>query len=285
MDNAKLIAELLPCPFCGGTGVTWPPTCTRFTPYNPADRAFPIVRCYSCCAEAHGTNWGHVDTAIAAWNRRAALSAQSEHEQPQSIGDAVETDEQIIRQLELSPRTTHRRAAKLLRAAHPVASVPISPSERKSLIEALMNYQQADEDGVMVLVSRESLHQACDILRNAPVASAQVPTFDMLAHLQRQREWSGKTFGPGARAAGVVDHIRKELVEVEADPGDLKEWIDVVILALDGAWRAGYQPQQIIDGLVAKQTKNEARAWPDWRTVPEGKAIEHDRLAERNANG
>jgi hypothetical protein len=101
--------------------------------------------------------------------------------------------------------------------------------------------------------------------------------FDFAAHLQRQRDWSGATFGPGPRAIGVVDHIRKELREIEADPGDLKEWIDVVILALDGAWRSGASPADIIAALVAKQTKNEGRTWPDWRTADPNKAIEHDR--------
>lgn len=104
--------------------------------------------------------------------------------------------------------------------------------------------------------------------------------FDLLAHLQRQREFSERTFGPGARTAGLIDHIRKELLEIEADPGDLAEWIDVAILALDGAWRTGASPQQIIDALVAKQVKNEGRTWPDWRTAPADKAIEHDRSGE-----
>ena len=108
-----------------------------------------------------------------------------------------------------------------------------------------------------------------------PVGVADV--FDFAAHLQRQRGWSGATFGPGARVQGVVDHIRKELKEIEADPGDLKEWIDVVILALDGAWRSGASPSEIIDALVSKQTKNEGRVWPDWRTADPNQAIEHDR--------
>lgn len=101
--------------------------------------------------------------------------------------------------------------------------------------------------------------------------------FDLIQHLHRQRGWSEKTFGPGRRNNGVVDHIRKELVEIEADPTDLEEWVDVVILALDGAWRAGHTPEEIATAIVRKQTKNEGRKWPDWRTVPEGKAIEHDR--------
>ncbi len=99
-------------------------------------------------------------------------------------------------------------------------------------------------------------------------------------HLSRQRHWSRKTFGPGARTEGVLDHISKELNEIRADPTDVGEWVDVIILAFDGAWRAGWEPQEIIDAIVAKQTKNEARTWPDWRTMSENEAIEHDRSGE-----
>lgn len=103
-------------------------------------------------------------------------------------------------------------------------------------------------------------------------------TFDLVAHLRRQKEFSEKTFGPGERTAGVIDHIRKELFEIEADPTDIMEWVDVIILAFDGAWRAGWEAQAIVDAIVAKQTKNESRDWPDWRTADPNKAIEHVRV-------
>ena len=66
--------ELLPCPFCGGTDhFIFPPSCTEDAPYNPADRASPLVRCRTCYAEVPGKNWDHsCKTAIAAWNRRSA---------------------------------------------------------------------------------------------------------------------------------------------------------------------------------------------------------------------
>lgn len=100
------------------------------------------------------------------------------------------------------------------------------------------------------------------------------------SHLERQREFSERTFGPGSREEGVIDHIRKELTEIE-DAGSqqdkLAEWVDVVILAFDGAWRCGAEPQEILDAILAKQARNEQRVWPDWRTAPAGKAIEHDR--------
>lgn len=100
------------------------------------------------------------------------------------------------------------------------------------------------------------------------------------SHLARQRFWSQNTFGPGTRLNGVLDHIRKELLEIEADPTDLGEWVDVIILAFDGAWRAGWEPQEIINAIKVKQLKNESRTWPDWRTMSPDVAIEHDRSAE-----
>lgn len=103
------------------------------------------------------------------------------------------------------------------------------------------------------------------------------PHFDLVAHLRRQREFSLRTFGPGERAATVVAHIRKELAEIEAIPGDLEEWVDVILLALDGAWRAGHQPEDIALAIATKQARNELRTWPDWRTAEPGKAIEHVR--------
>ncbi len=97
------------------------------------------------------------------------------------------------------------------------------------------------------------------------------------AHLSRQKEWSRATFGPGPRTQGVIDHIRKELTEIEADPSDLMEWVDVLILAFDGAWRAGWEPEEIIEAIQAKQAQNELRSWPDWRTADPNAAIEHVR--------
>lgn len=101
--------------------------------------------------------------------------------------------------------------------------------------------------------------------------------FDVIQYLERQRKFSEKTFGPLERRKGIIDHIRKELLEVEADIGDLKEWIDIVTLALDGAWRSGYTPEQIVNQLDATLTRNENRSWPDWREFPSDKAIEHQR--------
>lgn len=116
---------------------------------------------------------------------------------------------------------------------------------------------------------------------------------DLKQHLLRQMAFSHATFGPGERTQGVIDHIRKELVEVEDSEGSAEEWVDIVILALDGLTRRlAYigadgrrsNPERVVEMacrmIIGKQSRNEARDWPDWRTVDSGKAIEHVREIE-----
>lgn len=113
--------------------------------------------------------------------------------------------------------------------------------------------------------------------------SPRVNGWDFLDWATRKNDWAITTFGPGDardRYAGLADHIRKELDELAQDPMNVEEWIDLVFLALDGAYRAGANPRLIAGTLEAKLAKNMARRWPDWRTATPGKAIEHDRSGE-----
>lgn len=103
---------------------------------------------------------------------------------------------------------------------------------------------------------------------------------NLIEHIKRQIEWSAKTFGPGPRTCGILTHINKEIVEIYENPKDLKEWIDIVILALDGAWRSGHSAEEISAALELKQTINEGREWPDWRLYNQDQPIEHVRIKD-----
>lgn len=121
------------------------------------------------------------------------------------------------------------------------------------------------------------IHRIRD-LQTKPHSADNTPKkrpFSLLAHLYRQKAWSVETFGPMERTAATIEHIKKELIEIEADPHDVEEWIDVVILALDGAARMGHAPEEIISALQGKQKKNELRKWPDWRKCDPNKSIHH----------
>lgn len=101
------------------------------------------------------------------------------------------------------------------------------------------------------------------------------PALTLEQYLERQEEWSSRTFGHGTRTLGLTKHIEKEIAEIRAKPHDLSEWVDVVILALDGYWRHGGDPLEIMKHLVAKQEKNFVRQWPT--STSEEEAIEHVR--------
>lgn len=94
---------------------------------------------------------------------------------------------------------------------------------------------------------------------------------DLAEFFDDKASWSRATFGPADRAIGLCEHIREELIEIESDPACLEEWIDVVLLAMDGAWRsAGADGQAFVAALVAKDQRNRARTWsvPDDATKP-----------------
>ncbi len=111
---------------------------------------------------------------------------------------------------------------------------------------------------------------------------------DMKAHLTRQMAWSRATFGPGESRDRVLDHLTKEIAEVRGSGGESAEWVDLVILSLDGLTRrlwaaSNYEKsadeiaETAVKMIVGKQGRNERRDWPDWRTSDPSKAIEHVR--------
>lgn len=49
-----------------------PPTCSKNSPYDPADRAFPVAICNGCTASIGGKNWDDsCESAVKVWNTRA----------------------------------------------------------------------------------------------------------------------------------------------------------------------------------------------------------------------
>lgn len=103
---------------------------------------------------------------------------------------------------------------------------------------------------------------------------------DLIKYLEDQKAWSKKAFGPDDRKEGIIDHIKKELIEIQTADNmgeELREWVDVIILALDGAWRCGYMPWQVAAMLKEKQDINAQREWPNWKKADQKKAIEHIR--------
>jgi len=84
---------------------------------------------------------------------------------------------------------------------------------------------------------------------------------NLFDYINRQKRWSKQTFGDTPRTEGVLRHIEKEIQEVRDAPQDCEEWVDIIILALDGAWRAGFTPYEICQTMLRKQAKNMKRTY------------------------
>ncbi len=112
------------------------------------------------------------------------------------------------------------------------------------------------------------------------------PSYDLTfqSFLEQQAAWSAKTFGPGKRTRGICAHITKELAEVAESDHSIDEAVDVLILALDLCWRSGAKPHEVEQALEDKFHKNQKRKWPDWRTMGDDEAIEHDRTVDTDGD-
>lgn len=110
---------------------------------------------------------------------------------------------------------------------------------------------------------------------------APAPFVDMVQMVTDFQRWTFGAFGPldgGQTWRGTLVHLKKEIKEVEATAaGDVEECADLIMLAISTALRGGHTPQAIVDAVGAKLAKNQARVWPDWRTMDRDGAIEHDR--------
>ncbi len=94
-----------------------------------------------------------------------------------------------------------------------------------------------------------------------------------------QFRWSNNTFGIGPRFKGNMEHIRRELAEIESNPTDPVEYADVIILACDTAMRQGISPHELCKALQEKQLVNFKRQWFDiTEDAPpkRNKCIQHD---------
>lgn len=134
---------------------------------------------------------------------------------------------------------------------------------------------------------------------------------DFHSHLARQCAVGREKFGPHSRRKGVQEHILKEFEEINTAKNEgeaAQEWVDVVILSMDGHLRAvrevlrvkmreagpgpnidaagtlcGYDGEPTNDYvasvalsmIINKQAKNELRDFGDWRCVSEDVAIQH----------
>jgi hypothetical protein len=91
--------------------------------------------------------------------------------------------------------------------------------------------------------------------------------------------WQLATFGTRQSVAGAIEHLRRELAEIERDPTDVEECADAFFLLVQIASRfAGADGAAFFAAVEAKLRKNEGRVWVVPASADE--PIEHNREGE-----
>lgn len=110
-------------------------------------------------------------------------------------------------------------------------------------------------------------------------SACQHLAYRMFDLIRDHGDWSQKTFGKDSEliegfrgTIGAADHLEKEAREIQANPGDIAEHADALLLLLDIVRRAGYSIFDLLKAAEDKMVVNKARKWN--KPVP-GKATEH----------
>jgi hypothetical protein len=78
--------------------------------------------------------------------------------------------------------------------------------------------------------------------------------------VREQREFQNELF-PTSSAASCAAHLAEEVQEVLAEPGNLKEWADCLLLVLGGAQRAAPSDEDFRAAVWAKMQECRGRTW------------------------
>ena len=65
----------------------------------------------------------------------------------------------------------------------------------------------------------------------------------------------------GGTARAKALHLAEEAKEAAADPADIIEWADCMILLLDGARKAGFTTHDLYQAVLRKMDINYKRKW------------------------
>lgn len=102
----------------------------------------------------------------------------------------------------------------------------------------------------------------------------------LLRFLSEKWEHSQRVFGPQT-TTGVLNHVRSEVEEIQEEPTDITEWVDLILLGMDGAMRScpdpKTAPQEVVRAIRDKFEVVKKRQYPDWRTLAPDEASYHEK--------
>ncbi len=98
----------------------------------------------------------------------------------------------------------------------------------------------------------------CNMNDPLSIVHSQISAMKLQRDLGR---WSDATFGYGRSPDGCIAHLAAEVQELRAQPHDLTEYADCMLLLLDAARLAGHTSADLISGCFTKLEICKARKW------------------------
>jgi hypothetical protein len=74
-------------------------------------------------------------------------------------------------------------------------------------------------------------------------------------------EWSDSVFGEARGPEGALHHLELEIQELNAEPYQIEEYADCLMLLFDAARMAGFGLEDLEIALQMKLEKNKRRKW------------------------
>ena len=74
--------------------------------------------------------------------------------------------------------------------------------------------------------------------------------------------WANSQFGDRTgNPFGVLNHLHRELIELENNPTDVEEMADVMMLTIEIAAIMGWTMTDVFDATLMKLARNKKRTW------------------------
>ncbi len=104
-------------------------------------------------------------------------------------------------------------------------------------------------------------HDTKTSLKEKKVKSKCCKYFNIKEFFDTKLAWSRDTYGD-LSSKTIIDHLHKEIIEASYDPKDILEWVDIILLAIDGAGRfANADGATFVEALKKKFEINRKRTW------------------------
>jgi hypothetical protein len=143
--------------------------------------------------------------------------------------------------------------------------------------------EPTDDDAALIVAARNALPH---LLADLTAANAEVERLkgrDWQDALDDLADWQDRTFGTAQGPIGALNHLSQEVEEAKADPTDIIEYVDCLMLIMAASRRAGFTFDQLHAAFLRKLEINKQRRWAAVKPGEPCRHVDEAALAAKGA--